>query len=95
MPSILSNPMPEQGNNTDPIQAAKNIVEMIMNSSNPQAEFQKILDSNPFLKEKYEEMNRYASNDPRQAFINYATQNAKSSLAEQIIKNFVSKFGVG
>ena len=94
MPSILSNPMPQQENERNIPDIMKSFAEKIMQTPNPEATFQQVLDSNPELKKLYDEMNTYAPNNPRQAFMNYATQKGKTSLANQIIGNFLSKLGL-
>ena len=91
MPSILSNntPQPQQTNN--PVGAVKNLVDQIMNSANPQAAFQQMLNSSPDCKNAMDLVNRYGNGDPKQAFLNYASQTGKAGIAQQILQ----KLGLG
>ena len=50
MPSILSNPMPQQENERNIPDIMKSFAEKIMQTPNPEATFQQVLDSNPELK---------------------------------------------
>ena len=89
MPSILSgNPQPSQTNN--PVGAVNNLVNQIMSSANPQAAFQQMLDSSPDCKNAMNLINQYGNGDPRQAFMNYASQTGKTGIAQQIL----SKLGL-
>ena len=86
MPSILSNQMPEQPQMNDIVGSVKNIVNQIMNSANPQQMFNQTIGS---TKEGQEAMNliqQYGNGDPRQAFMNYASQMGKQGLAQQIMQ---------
>lgn len=88
MPSILSS-QPPQTNNS-PVSAVKNIVDQIMNSSNPNAAFQQMLNNSPDCKNAMNLIQQYGNGDPRQAFLNYAAQTGKSGIAQQIL----SKLGL-
>ena len=98
MPSILTeNPLPtptEQATN-DPATAVQNVINQILGSSNPQAVFQQVLNAIPNGQQLYAEMNKYGNGNPQTAFMNYASQMSKQSLAQQIKQNFLSKFGLG
>lgn len=89
MPSILSNNTQPQNNN--PVGAVKNLVDQIMNSANPQAAFQQMLNSSPDCKNAMNLINQYGNGDPKQAFLNYASQTGKQGIAQQIL----SKLGLG
>lgn len=90
MPSILSGNTPQSQTN-NPADAVRNIVDQIMNSANPQAAFQQILNSSPDCKNAMNLINQYGNGDPKQAFLNYANQTGKSGLAQQILQ----KLGLG
>ena len=83
MPSILSNQQPSTNN---PVGAVKNIVDQIMQSANPEAAFQQMLDSSADCKNAMNLINQYGNGDPRQAFLNYASQTGKTGLAQQILQ---------
>jgi len=90
MPSILSgNTTPSQ--TTNPASAVGNIVNQIMNSANPKQAFQQMLDSSPDCKNAMNLINQYGNGDPKQAFMNYASQTGKQGLAQQILQ----KLGLG
>ena len=84
MPSILSSQNPQTNNN--PVSAVKNIVDSIMHSANPQQAFQQMLDSSADCKNAMNLINQYGNGDPRQAFLNYASQTGKTGLAQQILQ---------
>ena len=89
MPSILSNtPQPPTSN---PVSAVRNIVNQIMNSTNPQAAFQQMLNSSADCKNAMNLIQQYGNGDPKQAFLNYASQTGKSEIAQQILQ----KLGLG
>ena len=89
MPSILSgNNVPSGTSN--PIDSVKNIVDQIMNSANPTASFQQMLNASPECKNAMNLIQQYGNGDPRQAFLNYAAQTGKSGIAQQIL----SKLGL-
>ena len=89
MPSILSgNTVPSGTNN--PIDSVKNIVDQIMNSANPTAAFQQMLNASPDCKNAMNLIQQYGNGDPRQAFLNYAQQTGKIGIAQQIL----SKLGL-
>ena len=89
MPSILSNnPQPQANNN--PISAVNSIVNQIMNSANPQVAFQQMINSSPDCKNAMNLINQYGNGDPKQAFLNYASQTGKQGVAQQIL----SKLGL-
>ena len=89
MPSILSgNPQPQ---NNNPVGAVNNLVQQIMNSANPQAAFQQMLNSSPDCKQAMNLIQQYGNGDPRQAFLNYASQTGKQGIAQQIL----FKLGLG
>jgi len=91
MPSILSgNTQPQQTNN-NPVGAVNNLVQQIMNSANPQAAFQQMLNSSPDCKNAMNLIQQYGNGDPKQAFLNYASQTGKQGIAQQIL----SKLGLG
>ena len=90
MPSILSENTPSQTNN-NPVGAVNNLVNQIMGSANPQAAFQQMLNSSPDCKNAMNLINQYGNGDPRQAFMNYASQMGKTGLAQQILQ----KLGLG
>ena len=83
MPSILSN-TPQPSSNNNPVSAVNNLVQQIMNSANPQAAFQQMLNSSPDCKNAMNLIQQYGNGDPRQAFLNYANQMGKQGLAQQI-----------
>lgn len=91
MPSILSNSTQPQPQNSNPVGAVKNLVDQIMNSANPQAAFQQMLNSSPDCKNAMNLINQYGNGDPKQAFLNYASQTGKQGIAQQIL----SKLGLG
>ena len=91
MPSILSNNTQPSQMNNNPVGAVKNLVDQIMNSANPQAAFQQMLDSSPDCKSAMSLINQYGNGDPKTAFLNYASQTGKQGLAQQIL----SKLGLG
>lgn len=85
------------GNQSDPnkmVAAAKGLVDNILNSANPQATFQQILNSNQNAKNAMDAINEFGNGDPRQAFMNYANAKGKQTLAQQIMQGFLSKFGI-
>ena len=90
MPSILSNNTPEPQTN-NPASAVRNIVDQIMQSSNPQAAFQQMLNSSADCKNAMNLINQYGNGDPKQAFLNYASQTGKTGIAQQILQ----KLGLG
>jgi hypothetical protein len=90
MPPILSNNNPQPPKN-NPVSAVRDIVDQIMRSSNPQAAFQQMLDSSPDCKNAMNLINQYGNGDPKQAFLNYASQTGKSGIAQQILQ----KLGLG
>ena len=90
MPSILSGNTMPSGTNNNPLGAVKNIVDQIMCSSNPQAAFQQMLNSSPDCKNAMNLIQQYGNGDPRQAFMNYASQTGKLGIAQQIL----SKLGL-
>ena len=69
MPSILSGNTPQ--NNSNPVVVVKNLVDQIMNSTDPQAAFQQMLNSSPDCKNAMDLINRYGNGDPKQAFLNF------------------------
>jgi len=89
MPSILSNNTQPQTNN--PVGAVNNLVQQIMNSANPQAAFQQMLNSSPDCKNAMNLIQQYGNGDPKQAFLNYASQTGKQGIAQQIL----TKLGLG
>ena len=87
MASMLSNnPLPEQPQTNDILGSVRSIVNQIVNSANPQQMFQQTIGS---TKEGQQAMNliqQYGNGDPRQAFLNYASQMGKQGLAQQIMQ---------
>ena len=90
MPSILSNNTPEP-QRTNPASAVRNIVDQIMGSANPQAAFQQMLNSSADCKNAMNLIQQYGNGDPKQAFLNYASQTGKAEIAQQILQ----KLGLG
>lgn len=88
MASILSeNPsvsQPEQTNN--PINAVNNIIGQILNSANPQQTFQQVLSKSQDAQNAMNLINQYGNGNPKQAFLNYASQMGKQNLAQQIMQ---------
>jgi hypothetical protein len=62
-----------------------------MNSANPQAAFQQMLNSSPDCKNAMNLIQQYGNGDPKQAFLNYASQTGKQGIAQQIL----TKLGLG
>lgn len=88
MASILSeNPSVSQTNN-NPIGTINNIIGQILNSANPQQTFQQIVSQNKDAQNAMNLINQYGNGDPRQAFLNYASQTGKQNLAQEIMQKF-------
>ena len=85
MASILSDNNPQSTIN-NPIDSVKNIVNQIMNSANPQATFQQVLQQSPDAAKAMQMINQYGNGNPQQAFLNYANQMGKQDLARQILQ---------
>lgn len=90
MASILSeNPSVSQTqNNNNPITAVNNIIGQILNSVNPQQTFQQVISQNKDAQNAMNLINQYGNGDPRQAFLNYASQTGKQSIAQEIMQKF-------
>ena len=95
MGSILSN-NPSQTVQDQPIQnpvgTVNSIISRILGSDNPNETFQQLINSNPMLKSKIDEMNQYGNGDPKTAFINYMNAKSKQGLAQNIMQLFGLKF---
>lgn len=93
MASILSgNQFPQQQQiANDPANAVNNLVNQVLNSVNPQQTFQQILQQSPEAQNAMQMINQYGNGDPKQAFMNYASQMGKQGLAQQILQ----KLGLG
>ena len=83
MASILSDNNPQSTIN-NPMDSIKNIINQIMNSANPQATFQQVLQQSPDAAKAMQMINQYGNGNPQQAFLNYANQTGKQELAKQI-----------
>ena len=57
-----------------------------MNSGNPQGMFQQLLSENKDAQEAMNLINQYGNGDPKAAFMNYASQQGKGALAQQIMQ---------
>ena len=91
MASIFSqNPLPPSSAQS-PKTMATNIANEILSSANPQQAFQQVLQQNPEAQNAMNLINQYGNGDPKQAFLNYASQTGKSGLAQQILQ----KLGLG
>lgn len=89
MASILSgNPSESQTINNNPIGAVNNIIGQILNSANPQQTFQQIVSQNKDAQNAMNLINQYGNGDPRQAFLNYASQTGKQNFAQEIMQKF-------
>ena len=89
MASILSeNPSVSQTTNNNPIGTVNNIIGQILNSVNPQQTFQQIISQNKDAQNAMNLINQYGNGDPRQAFLNYASQTGKQNLAQEIMQKF-------
>lgn len=90
MASILSeNPSVSQTQSSNnPITAVNNIIGQILNSVNPQQTFQQVISQNKDAQNAMNLINQYGNGDPRQAFLNYASQTGKQSIAQEIMQKF-------
>lgn len=95
MGSILSNSpsQPTQQTAQNPLEAINNLINGILESPDPNATFQQMLNASPELKSKWDEMNRYGNGDPKAAFINYMNATGKQAIGQNIMQVFKSKFG--
>ena len=57
----------------------------ILSSVDPQASFNKIIDSSQDAKNAWEIIQKYGNGDPKVAFQNYAAEKGKQSFAQQIL----------
>ena len=89
MASILSeNPSASQTINNNPIGTVNNIIGQILNSANPQQTFQQLVSQNKDAQNAMNLINQYGNGDPRQAFLNYASQTGKQNFAQEIMQKF-------
>ena len=88
MASILSNNNNPQSSTSDNdiMNKVENIISQIINSTNPQQTFNLVLQKSPEAKQAMDLINQYGNGDPRQAFINYASQTGRQGLAQQIFQ---------
>ena len=91
MASILSN----NNNNNNPQNSTsdnditnkvENIITQIINSTNPQQTFNSVLQKSPEAKQAMDLINQYGNGNPKQAFLNYASQTGRQTLAQQILQ---------
>lgn len=59
-----------------------------MNSPDPKQTFSQMVNSIQGGQEALNLVNQYGNGDPKQAFMNYATQQGKTALAQQIMQKF-------
>ena len=69
-----------------------NIISGILGSNDPNGTFMELINSNPELKKKYDEMNQYGNNNPKAAFINYTAAKGKQNIAQNIMRFFGLNF---
>jgi len=67
-----------------------NVINQILNSTNPQSAFQQILQQSPDAQQAMQLINQYGNGNPQQAFINYMNSTGKQNLGQQIL----SKLGL-
>lgn len=68
-----------------------NVINQILGSANPQQAFQQVLQQSPDAQKAMNLISQYGNGDPKQAFMNYASQTGKQGLAQEIIQ----KLGLG
>lgn len=84
MPSILSNNQPQT--QIDPAAAVNNLVGQVMNSTDPKQTFSQVVSNIDNGQQAINLINQYGNGDPKTAFMNYAAQQGKSALAQQIMQ---------
>ena len=87
MGSILSNnhsPQQTTGQQ-DPMAAVNSLVDQIMSSANPNQTFNQMVSKIDGGQNVMNLIQQYGNGDPRTAFMNYAAQNGKNAMAQQIL----------
>lgn len=95
MPSTILNKLSQtdmQVNSGDQaISGINNFASEILSSTNPREKFNSFVSSNEDAKTAMDIVNKYGNGDPKTAFMNYAAQSGKESLAKAIL----SRLGLG
>ena len=87
MASILSNNNTQNSTSDNNIMnKVEGVISQIINSTNPQQTFNSLLQKSPEAKQAMDLINQYGNGDPKQAFLNYASQTGRQSLAQQIFQ---------
>ena len=87
MASILSNNNTQNSTSDNNIMnKVEGVISQIINSTNPQQTFNSLLQKSPEAKQAMDLINQYGNGDPKQAFLNYAAQTGRQSLAQQIFQ---------
>ena len=87
MASILSNNNTQNSTSDNNIMnKVEGVISQIINSTNPQQTFNSLLQKSPEAKQAMDLINQYGNGNPKQAFLNYAAQTGRQSLAQQIFQ---------
>ena len=62
------------------------LIKQVLNSQDPNAEFQKMLDSSPQMKNAFQLAQQYGNGNFETAFYNMAAAQGKQVLAQEILK---------
>ncbi len=88
MASILSNNSFQQMPNAqaDPATTVNNLVNQIMSSTDPRQAFNQVVNNIDGGANVMNLIQQYGNGDPRAAFMNYAAQQGKNVMAQQIMQ---------
>lgn len=82
--------MPQAAGGT-PVGTINNLANQILTAVNPQQQFNNMVAGNKDAQNAMNIINQYGNGDPKAAFLNYASQMGKDSLA----KSIMSRLGLG
>jgi len=88
MPSILDLTQNSQvpTETQDPMAALNSLVGQIMNSADPKQTFNQVVSNIDGGQNALNLIQQYGNGDPKAAFMNYAAQQGKSAMAQQIMQ---------
>ena len=91
MASILSgNSLPQMQNGQqaqqDPMAALNSLVDQVLSSADPNQTFTQMVNSIQGGQNALNLIQQYGNGDPKTAFMNFAAQNGKNVLAQQILQ---------